>query len=71
MLFLRQSAGELPAARLAFEGDVRDRERVRATADHITYHIRNLAHESGRRIQQTLAAKAGPLSAPARLVDIR
>jgi len=35
------------------------------------HHIRDLAHESERRIQQTLAAKAGRMPAPAQLVDAR
>jgi 1-acyl-sn-glycerol-3-phosphate acyltransferase len=50
---------------LTFEGDVQDRERVRAVAGHIMNHVRNLASESERRIRPVQAAEAGILPAPA------
>ncbi len=45
---------------LTFEGDVQDRERVRAVAGHIMNHIRKLARESQRRIRPAQAPATGP-----------
>jgi 1-acyl-sn-glycerol-3-phosphate acyltransferase len=56
---------------LYFKGDVQDRGRVRAAAGHVMHHIRNLAHESERRIEPALVAKAGTLPAPAWPVGAR
>jgi len=50
---------------LYFEGDAQDRERTRAVAGHIMNHIRNLAHESQGRIDQSQAAETVTLPAPA------
>lgn len=49
---------------LYFEGDVRDRERVRATAAHIMDHIRTLARESDRRVAQVAVAVPRPSASP-------
>jgi 1-acyl-sn-glycerol-3-phosphate acyltransferase len=50
---------------LTFEGDVRDREWVRAVAGQIMNHICSLARESERRIERAQAAEAGARPAPA------
>jgi 1-acyl-sn-glycerol-3-phosphate acyltransferase len=50
---------------LTFSGDVQDRERVRAVAGQIMDHIRYLALESERRIEQVQAAETATLPTPA------
>lgn len=56
---------------LYFEGDVQDRERVCAAADHIMNRIRNLARESEGRVRSAQAAEANALPALAWLAGAR
>ena len=56
---------------LTFEGDVQDRERVRAVAGHVMNDICGLARESQSRVERTQAAEVGALPAPAWLTNAR
>jgi 1-acyl-sn-glycerol-3-phosphate acyltransferase len=58
---------------LTYQGEVEDRQRVRAVAGHIMNHIRGLARESERRIRQarTQATEVDTPHAPAWLAAMR
>ena len=50
---------------IAFTGDAADHERVRAVADQIMHHVRELARESDRRIEYARGSTAAIRSGPA------